>query len=218
MRRVAFSCATIDAPGLVLSMLRTPKVRPAAPITALPPTSSGSSLVLTMKPIGRGARGLAVVGSSSELLHHGHPCTTPTHDLSGIGDDVTRRDRSRTTASVFSAIAAEPESTSSTPSLPTDAVMLAARARDQEDVAAHGQHAELAAAGRRLRAERHDAAGRGQPSAAAAAISTVRSVIRTPPPERASCRPATSRPGSTDFWNSGYIVAGPPVGPFAGSP
>src|SRR5690349_23502284 len=51
--------------------------------------------------------------------HHGHPCTTPTHDLSGIGDAVTRRERSRSTASVFSAIAADPESTSSTPSLPT---------------------------------------------------------------------------------------------------
>ena len=120
---MAFSWATIDAPGLVLSMLRTPKVRPAAAITALPPTAAGSSLVLMMKPIGRGARGLAVVGSSSELLHHWHPCATPTHDLAGIGDDVTRRVRSRTTASVFSASAAEPESTSSTPSLPTDAVM-----------------------------------------------------------------------------------------------
>ena len=68
---------------------------------------SGSSLVLTMPLIGRGARGPAVVGSSSELLHHWHPCGRPTHDFSGTGDAVTRRDSSRTAARVLSDISAD---------------------------------------------------------------------------------------------------------------
>ena len=53
---------------------------------------SGSSLVLMIPMIGRGARGPAVVGSSSELPHHWHPWATPTHDFSGAGEAVTMRE------------------------------------------------------------------------------------------------------------------------------
>ena len=37
-------------------------------------------------------------------------------------------------------------------------------------------------------------------------------------PPTARLSPRDHSPGWTVFWNSGYIVAGPPVGPSAGSP
>ena len=51
------------------------------------------------------------------------PLATPTHDFCGIGAEVTRRDRSCTAASTAWLTDAGPASTSSTPSLPTDAAM-----------------------------------------------------------------------------------------------
>jgi hypothetical protein len=155
--------------------------------------SSGSSLVLTMMLMGRGARGLVVVGSSSELLHHWQPDTTPTHDLSGIGDAVTRRDRSRTTASVLSAIAIAPESTSSTPSLPTEAVMLAPAPEIRKMLPRTGRTRRLPVAlGGCCAATGSSADTEATAIAAAAASSADRSVIRTPARRPASCRPWTS--------------------------
>ena len=60
--------------------------------------------MLTMPMIGRGARGPAVVGSSSELDHHWHPCGAPMHDFIGAGDAVTLRESSRTVARSLSDI------------------------------------------------------------------------------------------------------------------
>ncbi len=105
-----------------------------------------------MPMIGRGARGPAVVGSSSELPHHWHPWATPTQDFIGAG---RRRDHARKRAHCFKHLVGHLRAArvhEQHAILPDRSDDIAAGAAEEIDVPADGQDPDVTRGRFRLRA------------------------------------------------------------------
>src|SRR2546423_13392430 len=124
-----FSCDTMIALGATATGGNvTPTILASAgssAIFSLPPACSGSILVSMMNLIGLGGAGELMVALSDGLVQPPGVCEqcNPTQRVGAV-DAVTDFCNSSTVDMIFGVISAGPASTSSTPSLPTDAAML----------------------------------------------------------------------------------------------